>query len=86
MEWVRRYFDRTGKTWPLESAVLSIITNSMICAMGVHDLIRSYRKGDQSSFYWGIFLAAFGLFGILWGCLMVHAIARHRKAESRNSQ
>jgi hypothetical protein len=82
MEWMRCYFDRISKRWEIESAILSIITSVLFCAMGILELVRTHKRGGPFFFYWGVFLAAFGLFGILARSLLLRAVVRRLKAES----
>jgi hypothetical protein len=78
---IRRYFDRISKGWAPGSAVLSIISFSLLCCSGINHIVKSQREGDQSSFYWGIGLVAVSLFFILWCSLVFAAIVRRHKAE-----
>jgi hypothetical protein len=86
MGWVRRYFDGIGRRREIESAVLSIIASVLFCAMGILELVRVHKRGGPFffcwGFYWGVFLAAFGLFRMLYGFLLIRAVGRRLKAES----
>ncbi|MGD0858533.1 MAG: hypothetical protein ABR912_04355 [Terracidiphilus sp.] len=83
-EWIRRYFDRISKRWEIEYVVASMIASVLFCAMGALEIVRAHKTGDPFSFYWGLFLAAFGLFGIMYKSLLVRAVVRRRKAESQH--
>ena len=78
---VRRYFDRVGAKWEMEYAVAGIIGSVLFCIMGALVLARSHKTGEQFGFYWGVFLIAFGLLGILYRSLLTRAVARRLKAE-----
>ena len=81
---IGRYFDRISKKSEIEYAVVSIIGSVLLCAMGILELARSHKNGDQFIFYWGVFLVVFGLFGILYRFLLIRAVARRLKAESQS--
>jgi CDP-diglyceride synthetase len=83
MERIRRYFDRISRKHTLESAALMVLSFSTLCALGIFELIRSHKKGDQPFFYWGICLAAMALLGILLSSLLIRTVVRRLKADSQ---
>ena len=78
---VRRYFDRVGAKWEMEYARFGIVGSVLFCAMGILELSRSHKTGEQFGFYWGVFLIAFALFGFWYRSLLIRAIARRLKVE-----
>ncbi|MGA3045751.1 MAG: hypothetical protein ABSD67_03970 [Terracidiphilus sp.] len=80
---IGRFFDRISRGRTIESLALNILPFSLLCASGIHHIIKARKEGDQFGLYWGIGLATSSLFFILLISMEICAVARRLKAESQ---
>jgi hypothetical protein len=81
---IGHFFDRISRRRTIESLILLILSFSLLCASGIHDLIKAHKDGDQLHLYLGGGLVAMSLFAIMWISLLIRAVARRSSAELRS--